>query len=115
MFPEYIAWIETERYLSQVPGCVAMIERYGLTFPEAAYLLNRAGYSWYQRAEYEQAEPLFQRALRINEQILGPEHPSTAITVRSYAYLLRLMKREREAALLEARFRVTEKKPGSSS
>ena len=115
VFPEYIAWIETERYLSQVPGCVAMIERYGLTFPEAAYLLNRAGYSWYQRAEYEQAEPLFQRALRINEQILGPEHPSTAITVRSYAYLLRLMKREREAALLEARFRVTEKKPGSSS
>ena len=70
---------------------------------------------YFNQGKYEQAEPLYQRALYIKEKALDPEHPSTAITLRSYAYLLRQMKREREAALLEARFRVKEKKPGSSS
>jgi len=159
VFPkvDYETWTEAERYLSQVPVSVALIDRYGLDFPEAADLLYEVGNYWYQHAEYTQAEPLYQhalriyeqvqgpehpsaanildslarlyldqgknelaepllqRALRISEQVQGPEHPETAITVESYAYLLRLMKREREAELLEARFRVKEKKPGSSS
>ena len=77
-------------------------------------MLSSLATLYLNQGKYEQAEPLFQSALRISEQVQGPEHPDTGITVRSYAYLLRLMKREREAALLEARFKVKEKKPGSS-
>jgi len=86
----------------------------GPEHPNTATTLSSLATLYLEQGKYEQAEPLYQRALRIKEQVLGPEHPSTDITVQSYAYLLRLMKREREAALLEARFRVKEKKPGSS-
>ena len=76
VFPEYEAWLEAERYLSQVPACVALLDRYDLAFPEAAYLLNQAGYYWHQRADYKQAESLFQRALRISEQVKDPSIPT---------------------------------------
>src|SRR2546430_8047716 len=38
VFPavEYETWIEADRYLSQVPICVTLMDRYGLAFPEAA-------------------------------------------------------------------------------
>ena len=87
----------------------------GPEHPETATTLHELARLYLNQGKYEQAEPLYQRALRIHEQVQGPEHPETAITVQSYAYLLRLMKREREATLLEARFKVKEKKPGSSS
>src|SRR5947209_13751893 len=91
VFPEaeYETWTEAERYLSQVPVCVALIDRYGLAFPEAAKLLYEAGYYWHQHAEYTQAEPLFQRALRIREQVEGPEHPHTANALDLLARLYR--------------------------
>jgi hypothetical protein len=47
---------------------------------------------------------LYQRALRIREQTLGPDHPLTREVVRNYADLLRKMGREPEATQLEARF-----------
>ena len=87
----------------------------GPEHPSTANTLHELARLYLNQSKYEQAEPLFQRALRIYEKVLGPEHPYTGITVRSYAYLFRLMKREREASLLEARFKVKEKKPGSSS
>ncbi len=37
--------------------------------------------------KYEQAEPLYQRALAIAEQQLGAEHPDTAISLNNLAAL----------------------------
>ena len=34
------------------------------------------------------AEPLFRRALAIDEAALGPEHPDTGTSVKNLAYLL---------------------------
>jgi tetratricopeptide (TPR) repeat protein len=39
-------------------------------------------------AEYRAAEPLYRRALEIQEQILGPEHPDTATSLNNLAILL---------------------------
>jgi tetratricopeptide (TPR) repeat protein len=39
------------------------------------------------RARYEEAKPLFQRALVIREQALGPEHPDIAQTLSNLAFL----------------------------
>jgi tetratricopeptide (TPR) repeat protein len=53
-------------------------------------LLDRAG--WYRRSAltaYAHARALYERALAINEKMLGPEHPRTATSLNSLAGLLR--------------------------
>jgi hypothetical protein len=47
--------------------------------------------------KFAQAEQLFLRALIINEQALGPEHPLMAIILQNYASLLLETGREDEA------------------
>jgi tetratricopeptide (TPR) repeat protein len=39
------------------------------------------------QGRYTEAEPLFQRALTISEQTLGPEHPETAVMLYNLAFL----------------------------
>jgi tetratricopeptide (TPR) repeat protein len=58
-----------------------------MNIPEAARLLNQIGYYLNERARYMEAEPLYQRALSIRKQQLGPEHPSTATSLSSLAVL----------------------------
>ena len=50
-----------------------------------------------------EAEPLFQRALAIREQALGPEHPDVATGLENYAALLRQTEREDKAEEMVAR------------
>ena len=72
--------------------CVrTLIEDYSLEFAEAAHLLNQTAYYLYRRAQYPQAEPLYQRALAIWEQQLGPHHPNTAAVRENYHALRRDM------------------------
>jgi tetratricopeptide (TPR) repeat protein len=59
------------------------------TEEKSAYLLNRLGaYRQGALAAYGQARPLFERALVISEKVLGPEHPLTAISLDSLAFLV---------------------------
>jgi tetratricopeptide (TPR) repeat protein len=51
---------------------------------------------------YEEAEPLFQRALALREKIFGPDHQLTAMVRREYAKLLRATGRDDEAEQLRA-------------
>jgi tetratricopeptide (TPR) repeat protein len=39
-------------------------------------------------ARYREAEPLYRQALEIRQKVLGPEHPSTAISLNTLALLL---------------------------
>jgi hypothetical protein len=34
---------------------------------------------YYSQGKYDEAEPLYRRALLINEQTLGPEHPDVVV------------------------------------
>ena len=52
---------------------------------------------------YAEAEPLYKRALAIREKVLGPEHPDTADSLKSYAALLRATGSTAEADEFEAR------------
>jgi tetratricopeptide (TPR) repeat protein len=58
---------------------------------------------YYDQGRYEQAEPLYQRALSIREKALGPEHPDLATCLVKLTLLLRNVGRAEEAAPLEAR------------
>ena len=42
------------------------------------------------RDKYEEAEPLYRRALTIREKVLGPEHPDTAASLTALGATLAL-------------------------
>ena len=90
-FPEveYENWLRCQQYIPHVLACKALIEQWDMTLPEAAQLLDDAGNYLKESAQYEQAEPLFQRALDIRERVLGPEHPDTATSLNNLASLYR--------------------------
>jgi tetratricopeptide (TPR) repeat protein len=58
-----------------------------MTLPEAAQLLDDAGYYLRESAQYKLAEPLYQRALAIRERVPGPNHPDTAQSLNNLANL----------------------------
>ena len=74
-FPEvdYGNWLSCQEYIPQVLTCNALIEQWDMVLPETSQLLNDAGYYLRESAQYEQAEPLLQRALAIREQVLGTD------------------------------------------
>src|SRR3954451_11488684 len=84
---EFSAWPACERLLPQANACAQLISELNLQFEEAARLLNQAGVYLYERVLYNKAEPLFQRALAIYEQALGPEHPHVATSLNNLAAL----------------------------
>ncbi len=60
---------------------------------------------YHDQRRYEEAEPLYQRALTIREQGLGPKHPYTADVLENYARLLHEIQRPEQAKLFEERAR----------
>jgi tetratricopeptide (TPR) repeat protein len=81
-------WGLCERLLPHVLTCAAAVASQKHN-PELASLLYKTAHYLCGRAQYEQAEPLFQRALYIREQALGPEHPLTAYPLNGLAELYR--------------------------
>jgi len=79
--PEYTNWNICRQYLLHAQICSVFIEQYDLLFTEAADLLNSVGYYLWQRGEYEQVKSLHQRALAINENVLGSEDSGTATSL----------------------------------
>ena len=94
---DYANWPRCERLVPHALAARGWIESEDLRVPEAARLLNQAGYYLYLRARYAEAEPLFRRALAIREAALGPDHPDTATSLNNLAVLLRAQGRYAEA------------------
>ena len=57
--------------------------------PAAKALIDAGQYRQSALASYAEARPLYERALAINERVLGPEHPGTAMSLNNLASLLR--------------------------
>ena len=86
-YVEHQTWLQCDRLLPHALRCAEMIEKYQLHFSEEAHFLNRIGLYLDDRARYQEAEPLYLRALQIREQQLGPEHPDTATSLNNLALL----------------------------
>jgi tetratricopeptide (TPR) repeat protein len=87
-FPdEKTAWQAYQPYIHQVQACALLIDAYHINSFVASKLLNNAALALKEHKQYEQAGPLFERALIIEQQIAGPEHPTTAITLNNLAAL----------------------------
>lgn len=86
-FIEMENWPVCERLLPHALLCASWIAQTQMASSEAARLLNQTAAYLKNRARYEEAEPLLQRALAIQEKVLGPEHPNTALGLNNLAYL----------------------------
>jgi tetratricopeptide (TPR) repeat protein len=100
---EYENWLRCQEYIPQVLTCNALIDQWDMAFPEAAHLLNVAGYYLGVSAQYELAEPLLQRALAIRERVLGADHPDTANSLNNLALLYDNQGKYEQAELLYQR------------
>jgi len=94
---DYRNWARCQQYLPHAQVCVDLIDTWEFTFSEARVLLNQLGYYLGQRAQYEEAEPLYQRAIAIGEKTLGPEHPDLATGLNNLAELYRNQGKYEEA------------------
>ncbi len=94
---EFANWERCQQLLPHALVCASHIEQWHLAFIEAARLLNQTGYYLNERAQYEEALPLYQRALKIDEQAYGPNHPDVAIDLNNLAELYRDLGQYEEA------------------
>lgn len=79
-------WQQCERLLLHALTCIAAIPEHTLD-QKLAEVSRKAANHLYQCAQYEQAEALFQRALRIQEHVSGSLHLSVAQTMYNLAAL----------------------------
>jgi tetratricopeptide (TPR) repeat protein len=84
---EYKNWVLCERMLSQAEFAYKIVEKFKFEFAEAGELLNQTGDYLYERARYEQTEPLYKRALAIRKKVLGLQHPDVATSLNNLAML----------------------------
>ncbi len=66
-------------------------------------LFNQLGALLHAKADYAEAEPLFRRALAIDEKSYGLDHPNVAIDLNNFALLLKATNRLAEAEPLYRR------------
>ena len=105
VFPhaEHEIWPQCERLLPQALTAIQVIERYQVIGKEAGRLLHETAFYLRDRGRYTEAEPLYQRAIRIREQLLGPQHPDMAYPLTNLANLYREQGRYAEAESLYQR------------
>jgi tetratricopeptide (TPR) repeat protein len=104
-FPDvkYAQWASCSRLIPHAQLLASLVEGYGFNFPEAARLLNQAGHYLNERAQYEEAEPLYRQALAIYEKALGAEHPDVATVLNNLAELYHNQGKYKEAETLYKR------------
>jgi tetratricopeptide (TPR) repeat protein len=73
----------------------------GLEHADLAASLDNLALLYDDQGQYAKAEPPYGRALAIFEKLLGPEHPNVAACLLNYAFLLRKMRRRKEAHVLK--------------
>ena len=96
-----VSWEQCQRFLPQVFVCKNILDMYDLNFAEAAQLFERAAFYLSLRAEYDQAEPLYQKALTIYQNCLDERDLAIADCAKHYADLLRKMQRVQDATSYE--------------
>ncbi|MDM8546105.1 CHAT domain-containing protein, partial [Candidatus Venteria ishoeyi] len=81
----------------------------GKEHPDTLISVNNLAGLYESQGSYGEAEPLYQRALRVREAVLGKEHPDTLISVNNLAGLYKSQGRYGEAEPLYQRaLRVSE-------
>lgn len=98
-FPEveFSNWPVCERLLPHARQCARLVREMNMVFPEVGRLLNQAAYYLNERAQYADAEPLYQRSLAAGEQAIGPQHPNVATILNNLAGLYHIQGKHTDA------------------
>jgi tetratricopeptide (TPR) repeat protein len=94
--------------MSKQPGAIAMATRdlaaaerqFGPDAPNVGQSLDNLARLYQYEGKYDQAEPLYKRALVISEKVPAPDHADTAFALDSLATLYRIQHRYAEAEVL---------------
>jgi tetratricopeptide (TPR) repeat protein len=70
--------------------------------PIGAALMSSLARCYHLQGKAGEAGPLFERAIQIDQRVLGPYHPKLLYTMQEYAGFLRATKRKKEAKKVEA-------------
>ena len=84
---EYGNWLDCDRLLSHAKVGIQLATAEHIESETTALLLARTGYYLNERADYSDAEPLYQEALAMSKRLLGDEHPSVASSLNNLACL----------------------------
>ena len=89
IFPEveFKNWSQCQRLLKCGQTCAEWILKWSLVFEEAIHLLTATATFLHEKGQYAHARPLYERALSIREELLGPEHPKVAESLNDLASL----------------------------
>jgi tetratricopeptide (TPR) repeat protein len=70
--------------------------------PLGAASMSSLARCYHMQGKVREAKPLFERAIGINQRLLGPDHPNLLYAMQDYARFLRATKQKHEAKKLEA-------------
>ena len=91
---QWQAWLP---YLPQVSTCSQLIDEYSLFSENAGKLLYQGGVMLRYYSRPAEAQEMYERALRIYEHILDPEHPEIAATLDTLATTVASQRRYEQA------------------
>ena len=66
-----------------------------------ARILDNLAAIYFEQQEFAKAEPLYRRAVAIQEETLGRDHPDLAASLSDYAILLKKTHRKKQGAQME--------------
>lgn len=77
------------------------------THPDVATSLNNLGMLYQKQGEYDKAQPLLEKALALQEKILGTEHPTIATSLNQ----LGMFYQEKAKRLFEKALAIVQRTP----
>jgi tetratricopeptide (TPR) repeat protein len=107
-------WPYLEPLMPHVLGLVEYAQKNEISHPTSR-LMNDSALLIFTKSQYDPAEPLMRRALEIDEQSFGSNHPKVAIRLNNLATLLMNTNRLQEAEPLMRRALQIDKKSFGSN
>jgi len=99
----YIARIQNASYAGRPRDALQYCDKLTTLAGNDSPIINEMAVVYYQNAKYKEAEPLIQRALKIDEASFGKDHPTVAIRLNNLAALYLATNRLKEAEPLMQR------------
>jgi tetratricopeptide (TPR) repeat protein len=99
----YIARIQNASYAGRPRDALQYCDKLTTLAGNDSPIINEMAVVYYQNAKYKEAEPLMQRALKIDEASFGKDHPTVAIRLNNLAALYQATNRLKEAEPLMQR------------
>lgn len=81
-------WPTYSQYLPHAMAAVSHADKASNASVGTAFLFSGIGAYLRERAQFEESKPYLERSLAICEQVLGLDHPDTAISLNNLGYLL---------------------------